>query len=360
MVRKVNLDLKVPLPAAEAWRLHRNFNFTSFSANIDKQAVNLVEETVAVDDGGRHQMRRTFKMVFKTDPVPNALRGVLKTEQIEPIMREVWIAEVYEDEYSYQFTSDMAFFGEKLKVSGRQWFKPIGDSVCAYHSRAEVHANYFPGMNGLLERAAAEKLEWAMSTFGDRAVLFLQQLIEQQPDASVPASPRVTMSSPARSQAPGSLSPKDVWLPMHDFYDAATVATAPIHQEPGSAPLATALELDDLAGDARVPCACCCSCFRQLQKVTSSYVSLGKDAAQRERAPRVRTVLELTTTEVGVNGRSPRSLRSRSTEEMRAPTSMVLQRSSKAQVEAETMTMPIRRAVDDEAADEEDFGEIID
>lgn len=122
---QVCLELTVPLSAAEAWRLHRNFAFIGFSADIDRQAVSLVEETVSIDSSGNHQMRRTFKMVFKTDPVPAALRGLLKTEEIEPILREVWVAEVHDHEYSYQFTSDVAFFGDKLKVSGRQWFVPL-------------------------------------------------------------------------------------------------------------------------------------------------------------------------------------------------------------------------------------------
>jgi hypothetical protein len=369
----------VPLPAAEAWRLHRNFGFTSFSADIDRQAVSLVEETVSVDGSGNHQMRRTFKMVFKTDPVPAALRGLLKTEEIEPIMREVWVAEVHDHEYSYQFTSDVAFFGDKLKVSGRQWFVPLDENRCTYHSRAEVRASYFPGMNGLLERAAAEKLEWAMSTFGDRAVLFLAQP-QLASVAVVPGSQAFGAAVFPPAGQPGSprfvLTAADVWLPVSDLYDAAAgVAAAPLHAGGGSA-LAAALELDDLAGDGRVPCACCCACARRVQQLTSSYASLGRDAALREGGGEGGGEAGHGAGDDGRRGggglhhsAGNGGGRSLSVGALRAPVSMVLQRLSKArdgEGGREADTAPMRQAVEgwrgaeDEAADEEDFGEIID
>jgi hypothetical protein len=373
------LELTVPLPAAEAWRLHRSFAFISFSASIDRQAVSLVEETVSIDGSGNHQVRRTFKMVFKTDPVPAALRGLLKTEEIEPILREVWVAEVHDHEYSYQFTSDVAFFGDKLKVSGRQWFVPLGENKCAYMSRAEVRAIYFPGMNGLLERAAAEKLEWAMSTFGDRAVLFLARP-QQQLELSTVSSSGSAPSSPAWGAAvaprPGSpslvLTAADVWLPVQELYGAAAgVASAPVGLHGGS-PLAAALELADLAGDGRVPCACCCACVRRVQQLSSSYASLGRDAALRDaggggETPRGQGAGRRESGGVGLSA-GPGGGRSLSVSALRAPVSLVLQRLPKAREgkgeEADTAPMsravPEWRADDDEAADEEDFGEIID
>lgn len=248
--------------------------------------------------------------------------------------------------------------------------------MCSYLSRAEVRANYFPGMNGLLERAAAEKLEWAMSTFGDRAVLFLSrphlppQLSSVSPVSSGPCSPPF---GAGRSGSPSFvLTASDVWLPVHELYDAAAeVAAAPLHARSGS-PLATALELDDLAGDGRVPCACCCACVRRVQQLSSSYASLGRDAALREAGREGGGRAEGAGQRGGVGPPGvPGGGRSLSVGALRAPVSMVLQRLSKAREgngfrEGEAANIPMSRAVEewrgdeDEAADEEDFGEIID
>ena len=290
----MSLDLTLPLPAAEAWRLHRDFGFTSFSAAIDEQSVEMVEETATTDGSGNVRVQRVFKMVFLTDPVPGPLRGLVQAEKIQPILREAWDVEARDGQFSYQFSSEVPFFGDKLRVTARQWFRPLTDSTCSYVSRAEITATYFPGMNGLLERAAAEKLEWAMSTFGDRAVEFqataagLPRSPRAWRGASLPGSPQVAVHfSPPRNAGsasvggagPRPLAPKDAWLP--ELYEAAAVAAAPTHRPPGSAPISTALELE--VRDSHAPAARLRRRYARLFQQT--HLSLTLTRFQRRHAP---------------------------------------------------------------------------
>ena len=64
----------------------------------------------------------------------------------------MWHRLLYDEAHALVYRVELPFFGDKFKISGRQWALPVDETHCIFVSVDTVHVTGFPGLNGTIER----------------------------------------------------------------------------------------------------------------------------------------------------------------------------------------------------------------
>ena len=120
MVKTVKTSNLCNLSAEEFWALRMDVGFDLFMANARSGGCEVLE----LKEQGE-SVTRTTLLTYQENPIPPALRGMLRANEFSCKVKARWSRYKFEAGHGMAFTSEPPVFADKIKVGGTQWLEPI-------------------------------------------------------------------------------------------------------------------------------------------------------------------------------------------------------------------------------------------
>ena len=118
-MREINISLTCPIPPADFWALRSDLNFDSYYADMDGQVYSLVSNNETVVNG-LTKVQRVAQLLYKENPVPAGLRGVLSTlglgENFPFILRSSFFREAFDQRHAYTYTTELPVLTDRILI----------------------------------------------------------------------------------------------------------------------------------------------------------------------------------------------------------------------------------------------------
>ena len=134
MVKTVKTSNLCNLSAEEFWALRMDVGFDLFMANARSGGCEVLE----LKEQGE-SVTRTTLLTYQENPIPPALRGMLRANEFSCKVKARWSRYKFEAGHGMAFTSEPPVFADKIKVGGKTGNlgdmvtitrPPRGESIC--------------------------------------------------------------------------------------------------------------------------------------------------------------------------------------------------------------------------------------
>jgi len=140
------------LSAEQFWALRADLSYDQYIADFDKQVFQLCWLKEEADAEGHPCVEREVRLTFRENPVPKALRGMLKDPEFAFLVRARWRTHVWDEAHAMEVETILPVFSDRIKITARQWAEPVSPAQCYVCSRVHIEVSRLPGVAGVVEK----------------------------------------------------------------------------------------------------------------------------------------------------------------------------------------------------------------
>jgi hypothetical protein len=137
-VREFLSEETCDLSAEQFWALRADVNWDNSIAEYDGQVFNLNWVKDEVDAEGNPMVSREVRLTFRENPVPKALRGMLKDPDFAFLVRSSWRTRCWDEAHAMDLETILPVFSDRVSIKARQWAEPISDRQCKVRRRSQT------------------------------------------------------------------------------------------------------------------------------------------------------------------------------------------------------------------------------
>ena len=198
MPKEFKTVLEVPLPAEALWALRLDQGLDEHLADYEEQIFARLYMNEEPDDSGEVVIAQKIKLNFKQNPVPKALRGLLKDSDFSFKTKSSWYKHKHDEEHRLKFEVELPVLSKNISITGQQWLVPIDARRCQMHCLDLVTVNRIPGLCGMIEREIAKGMSESYQKFPARVMEYYSKT-DNIPLTSVPLAAAEPLPEPRPS-----------------------------------------------------------------------------------------------------------------------------------------------------------------
>jgi hypothetical protein len=194
-VREFLSEETVELSAEQFWALRADQRWDAHVADLDGQVFHLSWAKDEVDAEGNPMVRREVRLTFRDNPVPKALRGLLKDPDFAFLVKSSWRTRCWDEAHAMDLETILPVFSDRISIKARQWAEPISDRQCKVCARVKIGVSRMPlpGIAGTVERGIEKGMRDAYAQLPARALAYalknpLSTQLPPMPDSVAVAS----------------------------------------------------------------------------------------------------------------------------------------------------------------------------
>lgn len=173
-VREFLSEETVNLSAEQFWALRADQQWDEHVANLDGQVFHLSWAKDEVDTEENPMVRREVRLTFRENPVPKALRGLLKDPDFAFLVKSSWRTRCWDEAHAMDLETILPVFSDRISIKARQWAEPISDRQCKICARVKIGVSRMPlpGIAGTIERGIEKGMRDAYAQLPARALAY--------------------------------------------------------------------------------------------------------------------------------------------------------------------------------------------
>eukprot|EP00966_Prymnesium_polylepis_P115574 2671749-Prymnesium_polylepis.1 len=144
-MREFDTSVEVPCSAKLLWSLRQHRSFDDFLAEHEKQQFFLCHEKRWKDGAGEEMMERKIKLEFRENPVPRAMRSLLKNPDLAIHTSESWFLNKWDEKHPKEYSVEPPALSDRITISGKQWAVPLTEHSCRFVCKDVVSVSRMPG-----------------------------------------------------------------------------------------------------------------------------------------------------------------------------------------------------------------------
>lgn len=200
MPRTVRSEVRIELPAQQAWQLRNHFGLEKHIAALNMRALTLREEGVRNEGTEDEQRHRVVHCELVGDQhVGGNVMGVRSADLSSDVVSSFFVHR-FDKAHGTEFYVEMAMKRLDMSISGHQWCVPETATSCLLCTTVEVHVR-MPGIGGLVEMQLERRMRASHAAFPKHAIEYLRMHATDAVPSAPPASP--SPPSPKRAETLG-------------------------------------------------------------------------------------------------------------------------------------------------------------
>ena len=152
MPRQVECKHLCALSADAFWSLRCDLGFDKYLAAIEKQNAEWQLNDEFRDAEGNRQLRRIAKLIYKENPVPKSVRGMIGDGDFMFTVQSTFWPELYDEAHPMAFKTILPFFSDRISIEGLQWTEAVSATQCRMCARVDIKVRV-AGISSQVEKA---------------------------------------------------------------------------------------------------------------------------------------------------------------------------------------------------------------